>query len=119
MADSYDGAMRFRLRTLLIVFALGPPFIASLVEYRRWRDDRLWQSLETAKRNRDELLVTWRRTYDLVTSGQVNAAQETAIQQRYFAARQDVESTWKSVRARYGNSDVELLRARQVRQTKK
>jgi hypothetical protein len=36
--DSYDGAMRCRLRTLLIVLALGPPLLAVLcsIAYLGW-----------------------------------------------------------------------------------
>ena len=106
--------MRYRLRTLLILLALGPPLIA--VQYRRWHDDRLWNSVQAAKQHRDELLVAWRKTYELATSGQASAAQEEAIRQRYFSARQDVAQAVAALRSRYGNSDDRLRQALDARQ---
>jgi hypothetical protein len=82
--------LRYNLRTLLILLAIGPPFIAGVVQYRNWCDRQLWRSLEIAKIERDHLLQEWRRTYDLVDTGQASVAQEEALRQQYFSARQDV-----------------------------
>ena len=102
---------RYKLRTLLILLAVIPPLIGGLVHYRRWRDKRLWLTLEAAKRERDESLVTWRRTYELVSNGQVPAGEEIAIQQQYYVARQDVEMALVAIRTRYGGTDADLKRA--------
>jgi hypothetical protein len=110
---------RYKLRTMLIVAAMGPPIFAGVIQYVRWRDDRLWQSLETAKRERDELLTAWRRTRDLVSTGQASAAQEAVIEARYYAARQDAQTADKAIRGRYGSTDYDLLRAMQARRVRK
>jgi len=106
--------MQYRLRTLLIALAILPPLIGGIVHYQRWRDKRLWQTLDAAKRERDGLLVTWRQKYDLVTSGQAPAGEETAVQQQYYAARQDVEKALGAIRTRYGGTDEDLQKARQA-----
>jgi len=109
--------LQFRLRTLLIAALFLPPLIA--IQYRHWRDGKLWQDLQVAKQRRDDSLVAWRITYDAVTSGKTAASQETAAQQRYYAARQDVEEAVKALRDRYGNSEQDLVRAMQTRQRQK
>jgi hypothetical protein len=110
---------RYKLRTLLILLAVLPPMIAGLVQYRHWRDDQLWLSHEAAKRERDERLIAWRKTFELVQSGRANAAQETAIQQRYYLARKKVQSARNAIESRYGKTDAELVRAMEARLARK
>jgi hypothetical protein len=109
--------LQFGLRTLLIAALLLPPIIA--VQYRRWRDDRIWRDLSAAKERRDASLVAWRRTFEAVHTGKAAPLEELAAQTSYYAARQDVESAMRSLHARYGSSDQDLLRAMQARQRKK
>ncbi len=111
--------MQYRLRTLLIVLAVLPPFIGGVVHYQRSRDKRLWMELDVAKQNRDQLLTTWRHTNDLVVSGQVGAGEEVAVQQQYLTARTDLEKAVVAVRARYGGKDEDLKRALKERQAMK
>jgi len=107
--------MRFRLRTLLIVLALGPPFIAGVVQYRNWRELQIWRSLERAKVKRDGLLQAWRANYERLQSGQASAAAEdTALRQQYFDARRDVEKTRTAIEARYGSFEKGLQAATQT-----
>jgi hypothetical protein len=107
---------QFGLRTLLIAALILPPLIAC---YWRWRDDQIWHALQAAKQRRDASLAAWRVTYDAIARGKSGASHETAAQQRYYEARQDVESAMKALHARYGNSEQDLLRAMEARRRKK
>jgi hypothetical protein len=111
--------MQYRLRTLLILLAIFPPLIAGLVRYREWREDQLWRSLESAKQERDELLLTWRKVYDRVEAGRARQAEEDSVKQRYFSARQDVQRAVTAIQTRYGKTDAELLRAMESRRERK
>src|SRR5262245_36003108 len=105
---------QFGLRTLLIAALLLPPVIA--VVCQRWRDDRLWQAVQEAKRQRDAALVAWRVAYEPIANRTVAASQEElAAQQRYYAARQETEFAVKALYARYGNSEKKLIEAIQTR----
>src|SRR5689334_6227253 len=95
------STFRFRLRTLLILLAIGPPILAW--QYSRWQDDRLWQSLSDAKKERDTALVEWRRTYDAMATGRATTSHECAAQTRYYAARAKVETAAQSLMSRYGD----------------
>jgi hypothetical protein len=108
--------VRYRLRTLLLAVLILPPLIAC---YWRWRDDRIWHALQAAKQRRDASLVAWRVAYEAFTSGSSDRSQEAAAQERYFAARHDVESAMRALHARYGKSDQELLRAMEARHRRK
>src|SRR5687767_13881912 len=103
--------MRYRLCTLLLVLAIMPPFVAGVVRYQEWRDERLWRSLEIAKRERYSALVAWRQVRELIEKGQASSAKEDAIQQQFYAARSKVEAARIAIEARYGKTDAELQRA--------
>src|SRR5438876_504027 len=108
--------MRFRLRTLLILLAVGPPFIASVVQYRidqyrNWHALENMRLLERATWKRDELLETWRKTYDLLASGVASTSQEAAIRQQYYAAWRDVEKAKGVIKSQYGSMDAARQRA--------
>jgi hypothetical protein len=45
--DSYDVAMRYRLRTLLMVLALGPALLAGVAYVVRWLAYYLWLISQT------------------------------------------------------------------------
>jgi hypothetical protein len=105
--------IQFGLRGLLLAALLLPPIIA--YQYRYWHHERFWQALDAAKLRRDEALVAWRQTYDLYQSGKAGPPQEQAAQEQYYAARQDVESAYRALKARFGNTDKDLLRALEAR----
>jgi len=98
--------MRYRLRTLLIVLALSPPFIAGVFHYRNWRALQSMRSLEKATWKRDEVLEVWRKTYDGLNAGEASATKEAAIRQEWYAAWHDVEKAKKSIKARYGSMEA-------------
>jgi len=110
--------LQFGLRGLLIALLVLPPLIA--VQYRRWHDGQIWKTLGAARRQRDEALVAWRVAYDSYATSQSKAseAEEVKAQQRYYAAREDIEKAIKALHARYGSSDKELLRAMEERRGK-
>jgi len=68
------------------------------------------------QQRRDTALVAWRVTYDAIQTGKAPPSQEVAAQQRYYAARQEVESALKALKARYGSTDNVLRRAMEARQ---
>src|SRR5262245_13550044 len=105
--------MRYSLRTLLIVLALGPPLGA--IGYWKWQD-YIWDAHYAAKLQRDNALGEWRIAYTHFVNRQsaTSIAEEKAAQRRYFVARKRVEATAKAIRARY-TTDEELLRAVQSR----
>ena len=107
--------MRYRLRTLMIVLALGPPIVAW--QYSRWRDDRLWRSLANARQERDAALVAWRTAYEAATRGTAPQANEAAASDLYFKARKKVEDSFASLRERYGD-DQGIVNADQARRRK-
>jgi hypothetical protein len=100
--------MQYRLRTLLIVLALGPPIIASVVHCRNWRALQRMRALERATWKRDELLNAWRETYDH------RGAEEVAIRHQYYAAWRDVETAKGAIKSRYGSLEAARQRAAQA-----
>jgi hypothetical protein len=46
---SYNAPMRYRLRTLLIVLAIGPPLLAgawlAIARYRAWQTLEVWEDV--------------------------------------------------------------------------
>ena len=108
---------QFGLRAFLLAALILPPMIA--YQYRRWHDEELWRAHAAAKQRRDASLVTWRRTYDLYQTGKTAEATEQAAVMRYYAARQDVESAYGALKARFGSSDKDLQRAIEARQRRK
>src|SRR5439155_9058362 len=93
------------------------PIIA--YQFRQWHDERIWRALEAAKQRRDASLVAWRVMYDAIQSGKAPPAQEGAAQVQYYAARQDVESALSALKARYGNTDKDLVRAMKARRRRR
>jgi hypothetical protein len=92
--------MRFSLRTLLIALALLPPVGA--IGYRRWQDG-IWEAHAAAKQRRDLALAKWRMAHwhsDNFPSP-ASAAEEKKAQQRYVAARKDVDAAIHAIRVRY------------------
>ena len=108
--------LRFKLRTLLLVLALGPPFLASVFHYRNWRALQSMRSLEKATWKRDAVLETWRKTYDLLRAGQASASQEVALRQQYFSAWRDVENAKSAIESSYGSLEEARHRAAQAQQ---
>src|SRR5947209_968706 len=106
---------QFGIRTLLLATLVLPPLIA--VQYRKWQENQIWSAHDAAKQRRDDALVAWRVAYDSYSNNPSAAAwiaNETKAQQRYYAARQEVEVTVKAIQARYG-TERELSRAMQAR----
>jgi hypothetical protein len=104
---------QFGLRTLLLAMLLLGMAPWAVIQFIQWRDDRLWISLQAAKQQRDAALVAWRVAYDAFERDKSPASdkEELEAQQRYYAARNDVESARKAVYARYGDSEKELMQA--------
>jgi uncharacterized membrane protein YcjF (UPF0283 family) len=108
--------MRYRLRTLLIILALAPPFLAGVFHYRNWRALQSMRSLERATWKREEVLEVWRKTYDRFHAGEASATEEAAIRQEWYAAWHDVENAKQAIKARYGSLDAARQRAAQAQQ---
>ena len=107
---------RYSLRTLLILLAVGPPMLAGIAYYRDWSDRRLWRSFDSAKLKRDELLTRW---YDLARTGKASPSDESAVREQFEAARDDVKSTLSALQRRYGNSEEQMQRARELYSSRK
>jgi cell division protein FtsL len=103
--------IQFGVRTLLLASLLLPPAIALLCE--RFSEARIWRELSAAKQRRDQRLVEWRIAYEASNSGSSSAA-ESKARQDYFSARQDVEAAVKTIYARHGNSEQEVIKAMQA-----
>jgi cell division protein FtsL len=99
--------LQFSLRTLLVaMLVLGAlPWLAI-----KWREREIWSAHRAAKMERDQALVDWRNLYDQFVNNQASAAAEAQARKRYFAARQGVETTAKTIQSFYGESQDQLQR---------
>ena len=100
--------MRFRLRTLLIVLAIGPPIIAGIFSfhYQNWRAFKALRSLEQVQVKRDQLLEDWRVAFDRVGTDQTSANQEAAIREQHYAAFRDFKNAKAPIEAKYGSMEA-------------
>jgi hypothetical protein len=95
---------QFGLRTLLVAMVvLGTaPWVA--VQVVQWREDQLWNKLDTAKRLRNQALVDCRREYDIFIQGNVSAEAEAQARERYFSMRAIVETCRREIDAYYADN---------------
>jgi len=101
----YMWRLQFGLRTLLLamlVLGTAPWIVCRFVQ---WRQDKLWNALETGKHRRDEALVQWRQTYDSWQQGAANSSDEAAVRERYFVARKQVEDALSGIISYYGDQE--------------
>jgi hypothetical protein len=114
----FPRRFQFGLRTLLIamLFLGMAPWLAL-----KWREDRLWKSLQAAKQRRDDALVAWRIAYAAFDNEKSSAAEaaEVQAQTRYYAAREEIESATQAIHSFYDNSEEKLARAIDARHRKK
>lgn len=111
--------VRFRLRTLLLAMSIlgaSPWLVLRCLE---WRENQLWNALETAKAQRDAEIANWRAIYDGRQTGDESDAQEAAARSRYFAARAQTELAVKRIHSHYGSNEEALIKAAERRKPRK
>jgi len=111
--------VQFRLRTLLLAMLIlgASPWL--VVRYFEWRENELWNALETAKTQRDAEITNWRAIYDGMQVGDASDAQESDARSRYFAARAQTELAVKRVHSHYGSNEDALIKAAERRKSRK
>jgi hypothetical protein len=112
--------LQFSLRTLLVMMLIlgASPWI--YLKWRKYREDHIWNSIETAKADRDKALIAWRTAYDVYASekSDASAAAEIQAQKSYYAARQKVAGAVKQLNSLYEKSPGGLERAIAIRRGK-
>jgi hypothetical protein len=78
-----------------------------------------WNALESGKRQRDEALVQWRKTYDRWQQGAANSSDEDAARQQYYVARAQVEDAFAGIISYYGASEEALKRGVEWREKRR
>ena len=111
--------VRFRLRTLLLamlILGISPWLV---VRYLEWQEDQMWNTLQTAKSQRDMAIVHWRRIYDRVQAGEATDTHESDARSQYYSARARVENAVKEVNSYYGDDEKALIKAMEQRKSRK
>lgn len=112
MTKNKANRWQFSLRAFLIAAVLlgASPWVVQ--RYRKWRSANLWENLEAAKSEREQVVQLWRQAYlqSKSFSDVSSRTHEQAARQEYSTARNRVVLAKKQLDEFYGVDGIKELR---------
>jgi DNA/RNA-binding domain of Phe-tRNA-synthetase-like protein len=99
--------LRFSLRTFLVLTMIAGVAPWLHVQRRQQRESELWKKFDDSRAERARVLQQWRTAYAALVEDKTSSPTESALRERYFAARDDMEKKWQDIRSFYGDSPKE------------